>query len=177
MTSTRHELRTLLEDAGSRPAVPRPEFVTELETRLLAKASVSAPTSLVERSQARSRARFVRPAFVAAAAAVAAVVLAGSLSGWFGRATTRHEVALARAVDTVVVLPDGTQIKARDGLALPDGVVVKTGPTRHAAVGPVDLGPGQTAVVVGGRIQISTPTLPPVSLPVTVPTVPGVSLP
>jgi len=175
MISTRREVRTLLEDAGTRAApVPSPEFVTTLEARLLSDSVVMpAPASLVERSRARSRVRFVRPALVAAAAAVAAIVLAGSLAGWFGRDTSRHEIALASAVDTVVVLPDGTHVKAHDGLTLPDGAVVRTGPNGHAAVGNVDLGPGQTAVVTGGRIQISVPevTVPSVTLP-TVPALP-----
>ncbi len=185
--ASRRALRALLEDVGTQ-AIPEPrsEFVTGLQTRLLGDvAALPAPTSLVERAQARSRARFVRPMLVSAAAAVAALVLAGSLAGWFGQDEQQRQLALASAVDTIVVLPDGTTIDGHGGLALPDGAIVQTGPNGHAAVGNVDLGPGQQAVVEGGRLQVSTPeptvptvvtTLPPVTVP-TLPTTPSLPTP
>jgi hypothetical protein len=169
MSVTRHHVQTLLEDAGAR-SFPEPslEFVQGLEARLLVDAPIAAPAALVTPLQGRSRARFVRPVLVAAAAAVAAVVLAGSLAGWYGRdQVQQRKLELAASVDTTVVLPDGTELAGTDGLDLPDGTVVRTGPKGHAAVGNVDLGPSQIAVVDAGRIQISVPdvTLPPITPP------------
>lgn len=180
--SSRQAMRALLQHAGTRDVpAPSPEFVTGLQARLLGDvATLPAPTSLVERSRARSRARFVRPALVSAAAALAAVVLAGSLAGWFGQDDSQRQLALASAVDTIVVLPDGTTIDGHDGLSLPEGAVVQTGPNGHAAVGNVDLGPGQQAVVEGGRLQVSVtvpPLVEPTLPPVTVPSLPTPSLP
>jgi hypothetical protein len=172
VSTSRHDVQTLLEAAGSRPVPePSPEFITGLEARLLADARPAARATVVTPLRTRSIGR-LRPALVAAAAAAAAVVLVGSLAGWFGRDEAQRQHALASSVDTTVVLPNGDEVQGRDGLDLPDGTIVRTGPDGHAAVGNVDLGPSQVAVVDDGRIEISIPevtlpevTLPPVTLP------------
>lgn len=167
MSTTRNHLETLLTEAGARHApAPSPEFVTGLEARLLADAR-PATARVVTPMPTRSRARLLAPSLVAAAAAIAAVVLVASLTGWFGRNETTPRLALASAVDTTVVLPNGNEVKGTDGLDLPDGTVVRTGPEGHAAVGNVDLGPLQEAVVEAGRIKITVPdiTIPPVTIP------------
>ncbi|MEX0663675.1 MAG: hypothetical protein WD598_02750 [Acidimicrobiia bacterium] len=176
MNASRRDVETLLETAGARAAPqPSPEFVTGLEARLLADARPAAWATVVTPLRTRSTGR-LRPALASVAAAAAAVVLVGSLAGWFGRDKAQPQPAIASAVDTTVVLPDGSEVAGRDGLDLPDGTIVRTGPDGHAAVGNVDLGPSQVAVVKAGRLEISIPdvTLPPVTLPpVTLPTPPG----
>jgi hypothetical protein len=172
--TTRRQLETLLTEAGSRPApTPTPEFVSGLEARLLADArpvTAKVVTPLPERTPMR----LLRPSLLAAAASFAAVVLVGALTGWFGRTEPTPEPSLTAAVDTVVELPDGREVAGTKGLDLPDGSIVTTGPEGHAAVGNVDLGPSQVAVIEEGRIKVTLPevTLPPVTTP-TVPTVPG----
>jgi hypothetical protein len=175
MSASRRDVQALLEEVGSRPAPePRTEFITGLEARLLADARPAARAGVVTPMRGRPTGR-LRPALVAAAAAAAAVVLVGSLAGWFGRDQVQRQLALASAVDTTVVLPDGTEVRGTDGLDLPDGTIVRTGPEGHAAVGNVDLGPSQEAVIEAGRLRITIPdiTLPPVSLPVTLPGILG----
>jgi hypothetical protein len=173
MSASRRDVQALLEEVGSRPAPePRTEFVAGLEARLLADARPAARADVVTPLRARPTGR-LRPALVAAAAAAAAVVLVGSLAGWFGRDEVQRQPALAAAVDTTVVLPDGTEVPGKDGLDLPDGTIVRTGPEGHAAVGNVDLGPSQEAVVEAGRLKITIPDLPPPPVSVTVPAVPG----
>jgi len=172
--SARRDVQLLLEEAGARPAPnPSTEFVAGLEARLLANAR-PAGAAVVTPMRTRPTGR-LRPALVAAAAAAAAVVLVGSLAGWFGRDEVQRQLALASAVDTTVVLPDGTEVEGTDGLDLPNGTIVRTGPEGHAAVGNVDLGPSQEAVIRAGRLEITVPevTVPPVSLPVTAPSLPG----
>ena len=173
--SGRRDVQILLEEAGSRPAPePSTEFVAGLEARLLADSRPPVPATVITPMRARPTGR-LRPALVAAAGAAAAVVLVGSLAGWFGRDEVQRRLALASAVDTTVVLPDGTEVEGTDGLDLPDGTIVRTGPEGHAAVGNVDLGPSQEAVIRSGRLEITVPevTVPPASLPVTVPTLAG----
>jgi hypothetical protein len=126
----------------------------------------------------------VRAALVPAGAAIAAVVMVGAFTGWFdrgpGSVSTPSRISIASAVNTEVELPDGTTVEGSDGLKLPDGAVVRTGPDGRASVGNVDLGPGQEATVDGNRITVSTPvvTLPTVTVPpVTLPPVPGLPQP
>jgi hypothetical protein len=169
MSTTRSHLEALLTEAGAREApAPSPEFVSGLEARLLADAR-PATARVVTPMPARSRLRTFAPSLVAAAAAVAAVVLVGGLTGWFGQNdATISEPVLVSAKDTTVELPDGTEIEGTKGLDLPDGTVVRTGPDGSASIGNVDLGPLQVAVVDEGRIEITLPEpLPQVTTPTT----------
>jgi len=181
MTPTQRGMRDLLENAGARrtPA-PRADFVSELEARLLAEPTPTRASATFG-GVAPSRARRA-PALVAAAVAVAALGLVGVLVVRQDE-PSHPRVSLASATDTVVELPNGTQVPGHEGLKLPDGAIVRTGPDGHAAVGNVDLGPGQVAVVDEGRIKIEGPevTIPPVAVPtfpnVTAPPVPGLPTP
>jgi len=79
-------------------------------------------------------------------------------------------------VNTTVVLPGGRTVAGRNGLRLPNGAVVRTGPNGRAAAGTTQLGPGLEGVVAnnGLRIQLPTPG-PPVNVPpVTIPALPRV---
>ncbi len=177
--TTRRELRDLLIEAGTRPT-PRPdaEFVAALEERLLSSARPEAIADDEFTAAARKRTGRI-PTLVAAAVAIAAVGV-GVFVAVPAQPNDRHKVSLAASTDTVIELPDGTTVKGRDGLALPDGAIIRTGPDGHAEVGNVDLGPGQQAVVDGNRIVITIPavTLPPVTIPpVTIPPVDGPSVP
>jgi len=96
------------------------------------------------------------PLLTGAAAVVAGFVLVGALDGWFGQPETEVALALAGAVDTTVVLPDGRSVEGHTGLVLPDGSVVRTGPNGSAAAGSVELGPGLEALVDAGRLRLRT---------------------
>jgi hypothetical protein len=170
------DLQTLLEEAGERDVpLPRPEFVASLEARLLSDAAtITKPTPLVAHAGSRSRVRYLRPAMLSAAAAVAAVVLVGSLAGLFGQDPTQRDLELTSANNTTVVLPDGHEVDAAPGQDLPDGTEVHTGDTGSATVGNVEIGPNQVATVQNGTIQIAGVEVTVPTLPVTVPTVPTV---
>ena len=114
----------------------------------------------------------------AVAAAIAAVVLAGALSGWFAGGGS-DTPTLVSAHDTTVILPDGRAIEGRAGLKLPDGALVRTGPDGSATAGGVEIGPGAQARVNDGQVQTTSPTLPTVTVPTVpaVPTVPPIAVP
>jgi len=174
------DLRDRLAWLGARRVPgPSPEFVAELEHRLIG--TPPSDTEVVALAS-RRRGRVAR-AVVGAAAAVAAVLLAGALLGAFHQ---HQSVSLDKAVNTVVVLPSGQKVIGRVGLDLPNGSVVATGPNGHASAGSVTLGPGSQATVTHGQLQVPTPTLPGVTLPhlppvtlppVQVPPLPGVTAP
>lgn len=149
--TTRHEVLGLLELAGGRESIgPDRGFRVDLEHRLL---TTNPPGRLVALPTARRRAR--RPGVISgAAAAAAAVVLAGALTGAYGRGVDDQTLALAVAVDTVVQLPDGTMVTGEQGLSLPDGAVVRTGPNGHCAAGDIELGPGLEALVDAGHLRL-----------------------
>ncbi len=145
----RRQLRRMLLRAGLQAApAPRPAFLAGLSARLVADAEarlrvLTLPT--------RGRRRIP---VTAAVAAVASVVLVGALAGWFGHGPDRHSLALAGAVDTMVVLPDGTSVVGYTGLELPDGAVVRTGPNGRASAGDVELGPALEALVDAGELHL-----------------------
>lgn len=191
MTATRRDLRDALEAVGRRPTpAPHPDFVASLEARLLGGAGVQ---PLVDDTTDGATDRDVAPVVPlhrpartgritvlvgSAAAVVAAVVLAGSLSGWFGGGSDATNIELTDAVETTVELPDGTVVRGEEGLLLPDGAVVRTGPEGTAAAGGTEIGPGEEATVQDGKllpgVEITVPTvptLPPVEL--TLPSLPG----
>jgi hypothetical protein len=187
MTATRRDLRESLEAIGRRPVpAPRADFVASLEARL------GGATPSAERGTARATPDVAtvvplrKPSSMgritvlmgSAAAAVAAIVLAGSLAGWFGGGSDAANIELTDAVETTVQLPDGSVVRGEEGLLLPDGAVVRTGPEGTAAAGGVEIGPGEEATVEDGEllpgVSITLPTVP--SLPpidITVPTLPG----
>ena len=104
--------------------------------------------------------RVVRPVLTGVAAAVAALALAGSFAGWFegsDEASRVRALALAAAVDTVVVLPDGHEVLGTVGLELPNATIVRTGPNGSATVGRTQLGPQQEAVVDAGQLRLRPP--------------------
>lgn len=125
-----------------------------------------------------------------AVAAAAAAVLVGALAGVYGHGVDDQSLALAVAVDTIVQMPDGTMVAGEQGLALPDGTVVRTGPNGHCAAGDVELGPGLEALVDAGQLRlrmvapggvVATPTpvdagtrdVTPVTVPTTLPAAAG----
>jgi len=151
MRTTRRDLRDLLEVAGSREVgAPERGFRVELEHRLL---TTNPPGRLIALPPAPRRTR--RPGVMSGAiAAAAAAVLVGALAGVYGQGVDDRALNLAVAVDTVVQLPDGTMVAGEQGLSLPDGAVVRTGPNGHCAAGEVELGPGLEALVDAGRLRL-----------------------
>ncbi|HTC80513.1 MAG TPA: hypothetical protein VK848_03185 [Acidimicrobiia bacterium] len=63
------------------------------------------------------------------------------------------QVRLADAVDAQFVGPGGKVETARAGAALPEGTVIRTGPSGRATVGDETLGPDSAAVVSGGHLR------------------------
>jgi hypothetical protein len=104
------------------------------------------------------------------AAAVAAIVLAGAMSGWFAGGGSESPT-LVSAHDTTVILPNGRSVEGKVGLELPDGALVQTGPAGSATAGGVEIGPGAQATVNDGQVETTLPTVTVPTLP-TVPTVP-----
>jgi hypothetical protein len=146
MKLRRADLRRLLESAGSMPTPPPdPGFVDGLEARLFATSEPS-----------RRSASHQHRAFFAAAAAIVLVALLGigMAAGWF--ADDARALQLRVAADTTVVLPNGRTVAGRAGLSLEDGTLVRVGPRGHAAIGRVEIGPSEEAVVVNGRVHVRT---------------------
>lgn len=152
---SRRALRRELRALGAR-GVPDADagFVAGLALRLAADAAAGRRIAFVGPAR-RPRARAL-PVLTGAAAVLAGVVLVGALDGWFGSPDADVALALAGAVDTTVVLPDGRSVEGHTGLVLPDGSVVRTGPNGRAAAGTVELGPGLEAQVDAGRLRLRT---------------------
>jgi hypothetical protein len=171
---TRRQVRRALNAVGAKETPPvAAGFVAALAVRLAAQGEARRRIAVL--STRHHRRRRVVPVVAGSAAALAAVVLVGALSGWFGRGAQDPVLALAGAVDTTVVLPDGSSVDGTRGLTLPDGAVVRTGPNGRAAAGDVEIGPGLEARVDAGRLRLSTaglPALPPAAaFPVVTPVV------
>ncbi len=148
---SRRELRALLLEAAEHPVVDaRPNFLTGLDARLGAQVP---PGRLIALPRRTRRARVPVLATGVAAAAAAAVLL-GALTGVYGRGVEDRALALAVAVDTTVQLPDGSTVAGVRGAALPDGAVVRTGPNGRCSAGDVDFGPGIEALVDSGRLRL-----------------------
>jgi hypothetical protein len=147
---SRRELRRLLHAAATHP-VPAVGDLGAVRgaTPLHADA---APLILVRDRRRDRPAR--RPAVLTGAAAAAAttLVLVGALTGVVNGSGDDAALVLGVAVDTSVVLPDGTTIDGARGLSLPDGAVVRTGPAGRAIAGNVELGPGLEAIVDAGAL-------------------------
>jgi hypothetical protein len=153
-TSRRHVHRVLLRAGGHLTPAPCPGFLAALAARLALQAQQQLRPSMV----ALPGRRRPRLPFVAAGLALgSAAVLVGALAGWFGRGETGRRLALAIAVDTTVVLPDGSSVAGRTGLELPDGTIVRTGPQGKAATVDFELGPALEALVESGRLRLRSP--------------------
>jgi hypothetical protein len=164
---TSDDLRSLLALAGSRPVPePDPDFLAETEARILGldrkeRGAAAVPLDddpLDELSVRRGR-RLRRPALLTgAAAAVVVLVIVGALTGLYGGGggdgSAGGGLALVTAIDTVVVLPDGTIVDGARGLELPDGTIIRTGPRGRATIAGVLLGPDTKAVVRNGRVRV-----------------------
>jgi hypothetical protein len=137
---TRRQLRRLLLRAGFRVAPPpRQTFIAALAARLGAYGTAHLSGAAVLALPARARRQL--PLIAGALVAMAVAVFTAVFSGWFGRGPGQHRLALAAAVDTTVVLPDGSSVAGRTGLELPNGTVVRTGPNGRASAGDVELDP------------------------------------
>ncbi len=181
--ATRRKMRALLLEAATRPvAEPRSSFLGALDAHLAAQVPPGRLVALPRRAR-RTR---VPAVLTGVAAAAAAAVLVGALTGVYGRGVEDRALALAVAVDTTVQLPDGSLVTGARGLDLPDGAVVRTGPNGRCSAGNVDLGPGIEALVDSGRLRLRSAPFdaaapdpmpggatetPPFGVPVTVPLV------
>ncbi|HEY8216976.1 MAG TPA: hypothetical protein VIH82_07575, partial [Acidimicrobiia bacterium] len=105
--ASRHEVRSMLGAAGTRPVPPlSPAFVA-----LADPVGQSLPPALTVDPRPGAERRSRRPALlIGAAAAVLTVMLVAALTGVVGGPEAEAELALGAAVDTVVVLPDGSTV-------------------------------------------------------------------
>jgi hypothetical protein len=148
---SRRELRTLLSIAGTRPAPPpSPVFVATTGASLRGAAPGAVVIEPLPRRERRARTPAV---LTGAAAAVLTLVLVGALTGVYDGVGSDNELSLGVSVDTTVVLPDGTTVDAKRGLTLPDGAVIRTGPSGRTVVGDVTVGPGLELVVDAGELR------------------------
>jgi hypothetical protein len=118
-----------------------PAFADRLDARL--RVMVVAETS-------RRPSRWPRfaVATVVVVAAVFAVLALASRSGGVPTAT------VAFATNASVEFPDGSVADDPEGLELPDGSVIRVAMDGSAVVAGVTLGPGDTAVVRDGRVDV-----------------------
>ena len=117
------------------------------------------PDDPLDELSVRRERKVRRPALLtAAAAAVVVLVIVGALTGLYGGGggggSAGSDLALVTAVDTVVVLPDGTRIEGARGVELPDGTIIRTGPHGRATIAGVHLGPDTEAVIRNGRVRV-----------------------
>lgn len=158
---SRAGVQALLDRAGSAP-VPTiaPGFAAALEARLTTQIPVPTDAPVIG-----SRQRVTRSLVIAAAALLVVAAVVAGAAVLRDSPEPPASVTLARAVDTVVELPDGQVVSGRRGLTLPNGAVVRTGPAGRAVVGRVELGPGEEGVVRDGSLRrrtvASTTTIPP----------------
>src|SRR5688572_14905969 len=149
-----NELDQRLREAGQLPVpAPDPAFATRLEERLRAGALAPEPTLRPAPRPPR------RVWFPVAAVAAALTMVLGSVAVL--RDGGEDVLRVASAIDTVVVLPDGTVGPATPGLELPDGSRLQTGNLGHVVVGETELGPKQEAKVRNGTVKPSPTTVPP----------------
>ncbi|MGH2758094.1 MAG: hypothetical protein ACRDKJ_00860 [Actinomycetota bacterium] len=137
----RRDVRRHLEVLGHQtPPAPDTELVEGLAARLR-MAGPSSGRGGVSPLRRRSLRRAV-------AVAAVGVVAAGFLM--IGGAT--DPLTLTSSTDSVVTLPDGSVFTDPEGLALPDGTVIRTGPSGRVEAGDDVLGPDREARVRDGRI-------------------------
>lgn len=160
------ELHEALRALGSgEPPEPEPTFADALEERLRLLHGtvdvVSAPSIPTRR----------RALWGVAAAVVIAVAFAATITQRVSDPTTR----LTSAIDTSLVLPDGSIVAAVAGTDLPEGALLITGPQGSAVVGGVSI-PGNSQAIIrdGTAVPVSTivtiaPSPSPVPNPVSPP--------
>jgi hypothetical protein len=156
ITASRRDVRRALEEISGAPsAVPSESFVADLERRLLEQGDATQPERVAVLTPRRERRRRLAPVVAAAAVIVAAVVLVGALSGWLdGPSSTTPRLELVAAVDTTVTFPNGRTVPARNGMELPDGSILRTGPDGHVSARGAELGPSSVAVVLDGTLRL-----------------------
>jgi hypothetical protein len=148
------DTRRRLEAAGARE-VPPPDavFADELEARLRAVAASLPAEPAVAAPAGRPRRRPAMPVLtLGMLLAVAAVVVAVGIGS--GRPPGDLTPELARPVNVVVALPDGTVLEDPDGMVLPEGAVITVGDQGSATIGDTVLLPGDIATVQHGRIHV-----------------------
>ncbi len=168
--SIRPPIEERLRDAGRAPAPePRAAFAEALEDRLRAIAGVTVADPVAAPPRRRRPRHWTALGLLAGAsvAVVAGVLVAVSNVG------DGHEVRVATATDTLVVLPDGTVDAVDPGLVVPDGSRIVTLDQGRVVAGDVELGPDREAVVDQGALR-PTPTTAPRPAPVPQPERPAV---
>ena len=150
------ELISRLGDLATQPTLgPDAAFADDLERRLRDAASARSEVVILEPRPRPLRRRLVVSGSIAvvavAAAAIAAVVVPD--------ATTHPRVQLAGATDSQVIDPNGRIGAAAPGAIVPDGSIIRTGPSGQILAGGVVIGPNQDAVAVDGRLHPVTSDL------------------
>ncbi len=155
MTSDRRETarargqaEQALGHAATAPVPPvDPSFADRLAARLTAQHQEHA-------DRRPSVAPWARPAVIGLASLLAVAAFVLLLPGGGGP----RDLRLTAAVDTSVVLPDGTVLAASAGTALTEGTVIRVGPDGSATVDGQALPAGTIAVVVDGRVDVVSGT-------------------
>lgn len=138
-----NDLLERLEHIRDEPVVPlSSDRVARIETNLRALYPLQ---PRVRRKQVAVR--------IAVATAVAAV-LALVILNMGDPPAPRTDLLLTSASKTVVVMPDGTRLTGRAGLALPDGATVIVARGGHASIGDVAIAGGSTATVDDGAVDV-----------------------
>ncbi len=154
-----------LEAAGrARAPEPRAAFAESLEDRLRAIAGVGVADPVPAPPRGRTPRHWTALGLLAGASAA---VVAGVLVAMSG-VGEGHEVRVATATDTLVVLPDGTVDSVDPGLLVPDGSRIVTLDEGRMVAGDVELGPDREGVVKDGALR-PTPTTGPPPAPVSQP--------
>lgn len=139
----RRDAKRLLRALGQQPAPgPTEDFIESLAARM--------------RTAPRRRPRpALRRSLALAGAAIAAAVVAG-----FGVRSWDDSLRLSSATDATIEFPDGSVATDPAGTELPDGTVVRTGPSGRVEAGGEVLGPNREAQVRQGRL-VERPTAAP----------------
>jgi hypothetical protein len=162
-----------LQAAGrARAPEPRAAFAEALEDRLRAIAGVDVADPVPVPPRRRKPRHWTALGLLAGATAAAAAGVLVAVSG----VGEGHEVRVATATDTLVVLPDGTVDAVDPGLLVPDGSRIVTLDEGRVVAGEVELGPDREAVVKNGALR-PTPTTAPPPAPVPQPEPPAVTPP
>ncbi|HEY3238475.1 MAG TPA: hypothetical protein VGL92_02835, partial [Acidimicrobiia bacterium] len=172
-TGSHQKVEERLRAAGHSPAPePRAAFAEALDDRLRTIAGVEVTDPVATPPRPRRARHWTALGLLAGASAavVAGVLVAVSGVG------DGHEVRVATATDTLVVLPDGTVDTVDPGLLVPDGSRIVTLDEGRVVAGDVELGPDREGVVDQGALR-PTPTTAPRPAPVAQPEPPAVTRP
>ena len=164
MTSFRRqgaETRAALAPLASHPVgAPDPEFASSLEERLRLIHATRSANGSADRASLRGRAaggpaparlRWLVPVAVAAAGTVGLIVVSGSGDG---SRPTGPTVEVARAIDAQTIGLGGHVVALQTGALLPDGTLIRTGPSGQVRADGGVLGPDSEAVVHGGHLTL-----------------------